>query len=745
MTSSSRDRSPRLPFSRRAALAGAAATGLASATLAAAPARAEGGGETRIQDVPLAGAPRAAGGPSATRQLSVPGATMIGCTWAATTAAPASITARGRLRATGAWGPWLTLEPLQASQEEGAAVHGTQAVWLGGPVTEILVCARSGSRDETAGLTAHVITTAARSVDRATVTAARRPADSRLSASARSYATASTGSATAPQTVVPGPGAPRIMTRAGWGADESMVRGKATYASELLAGVVHHTEDSNTYTAADVPAMLRGHLRYHTQVHGWRDLGYNLLIDRFGTVYEGRAGGLTRHVVGAHATGSNTGTVGVAMIGSTMSTDPSAAMLEALADVMAWKLGGVGVRDVDATVTVDKKSQPRVFGHRDARSVDTDCPGDRGESSLTKLRALVATRLAQAPSPVLDRAQVEGGREIIGTVTRLEEPRDTSFVTTFSSGLQIVRSASGALRLEDPDFTGQVERIGGADRYAVSAAASARAYPAGARTVYIASGQVYTDALAAGPAAAAVGAPLLLTSPTAVPAAVAAELRRLRPSTVVIVGGPGTVDERVAASLRTLTGATVRRIAGADRYTTAAAVARDGVPLFLASGEVFSDAISASGVAGVQGGSVLLTRQGALPASTAAVIARNAGQKVWVLGGPTTVSEAVLDAITALGATPVRLGGIDRYAVSAAGAATVAPRGADTMIVASGETFPDALSAATLTGALRVPILLTRRTTLSARALLELRKAPTSRVVLVGGEATISPDVLATA
>jgi N-acetylmuramoyl-L-alanine amidase len=105
---------------------------------------------------------------------------------------------------------------------------------------------------------------------------------------------------------------PVIVPRAGWGADESIVRSPPRYAGAVRFAIVHHTAGSNTYTQADAPAVVRGIELYHVQANGWNDIGYNLLVDRFGTVYEGRAGGVDKNVVGAHALGFNTGSVGIA-------------------------------------------------------------------------------------------------------------------------------------------------------------------------------------------------------------------------------------------------------------------------------------------------------------------------------------------------------------------------------------------------------------------------------------------------
>lgn len=428
------DRTRRTPMTRRGLLAaGVLAVPLLATT---GPALADPGDDgTTILDVPLVDQPLVdAGDGSAVRVIETEAATLVGCSWSTTQ--PESIAARALLAGSGAWTEWFELDAL-TDPEDGSTTTGTQAAWLGGPVRRIEVRALLGGQDATADLVAHVVTTTRRSEDGAKIT----PKKGR-SALATSLA------------VVPGVGAPGIVTRAGWGADESLVKGSPSYANELKAAVLHHTEGSNTYSAADVPGILRGILKYHTQTQGWNDIGYNILVDRFGTIYEGRAGGLNRHVVGAHATGSNTGTLGVSMIGSNTSAAPTDAQLNAVADVMAWKLGGSYIFDVHSTSVLDDKVQPRVFGHRDARSVSTDCPGRVGYQQLPRLRDLVQQRLAGRATVSYTAYRRAGGVGSLGTVTSVEQNDGSTATTSYSSGAVLtyvagqgaaqLRSASGS-------------------------------------------------------------------------------------------------------------------------------------------------------------------------------------------------------------------------------------------------------------------------------------------------------------
>src|SRR5262249_58362955 len=103
-------------------------------------------------------------------------------------------------------------------------------------------------------------------------------------------------------------------------------------------GIVHHTAGSNSYTRTQAAAIVRGIELYHVKGNGWNDIGYNFLVDRFGTIYEGRGGGVERNVIGAHSLGFNTGTVGVALIGNFQYTTPPKAMRDALVKLLAWRL-----------------------------------------------------------------------------------------------------------------------------------------------------------------------------------------------------------------------------------------------------------------------------------------------------------------------------------------------------------------------------------------------------------------------
>jgi len=212
---------------------------------------------------------------------------------------------------------------------------------------------------------------------------------------------------------------PAIMTRAQWGADESLRNGFAGYGETISAAFVHHTTGASDYTSAEVPGMIRAIYAYHTQTLGWADIGYNFLVDRFGRLYEGRWGGMDQPVIGAHTGGFNTNSVGVAALGDHETNPVPAAVITAFGQVLGWKLGLYG-RDPygRAALTSGGGSSSRypagqvvefdvVSGHRDASF--TLCPGQYLYPRLSEIRAEVAASMgrpgplrAVTPSRILD-------------------------------------------------------------------------------------------------------------------------------------------------------------------------------------------------------------------------------------------------------------------------------------------------------------------------------------------------------
>ncbi|MFJ7208720.1 peptidoglycan recognition protein [Streptomyces sp. NPDC098789] len=176
---------------------------------------------------------------------------------------------------------------------------------------------------------------------------------------------------------------PAIVTRRGWGADEQLRESGFVYTNTVKAAFVHHTASGNGYACKDAPAVLRSLYRYHVVSEGWRDIGYNFAVDKCGTVYEGRAGGVAKPVLGAHTMGFNTDSMGIAVIGTFTDAQPPAAAVSAVARLTAWKLGLFGANPLSKTTLrsaggnlYHKGTNVRmnvISGHRDGFA--TECPG----------------------------------------------------------------------------------------------------------------------------------------------------------------------------------------------------------------------------------------------------------------------------------------------------------------------------------------------------------------------------------
>ncbi|MGW1682835.1 peptidoglycan recognition protein family protein [Saccharopolyspora sp. NPDC002376] len=204
------------------------------------------------------------------------------------------------------------------------------------------------------------------------------------------------------------PGAPPVVSRAQWGADESLMTWPIE-RTRTKAVIVHHTAGTNDYSCAQSADVVRAIYRYHAVELKWGDIGYHALVDKCGTVFEGRAGGLHGDVVGGHARGFNRETFGVSMLGNYDRATPSSKTLESVSEISAWKLGTAEVRadgQTQLTAAPADNSQhpagatvtlPTIFGHRDVSK--TACPGQHGYDKLGPIRARAAILQQRAERP----------------------------------------------------------------------------------------------------------------------------------------------------------------------------------------------------------------------------------------------------------------------------------------------------------------------------------------------------------
>jgi putative cell wall-binding protein len=296
-----------------------------------------------------------------------------------------------------------------------------------------------------------------------------------------------------------------------------------------------------------------------------------------------------------------------------------------------------------------------------------------------------------------------------------------------------------------------VSRLSGADRYQSSAAISAANFATSVPVVYVASGADFPDAISAAPAAAHGGGPVLLVEPNDVPTAIATELARLAPLRIVIVGGPGAISDHVAQLLAQFS-PKVDRIFGQDRYETSRKLLQTAfgttpaslhnVPeIYIATGSTFADALSASAAAGSRGDPMLLIdgAQADLDAATRDLLQAQGTTKVYIVGGVAAVTSGIERALgSLLGAdSVVRLSGSDRYATSSA-VNRERFTSAMTFFVASGEEFPDALSAAAVAGIQNVPLYITEPSCMPRELVQNIIDAGATKVVIVGGASAVS-------
>ncbi|QXC62968.1 DUF4214 domain-containing protein [Aquihabitans sp. G128] len=280
-------------------------------------------------------------------------------------------------------------------------------------------------------------------------------------------------------------GGPPLRLRSSW-APGGWVTGNSgcgtgpTVNPTLLHAVVHHTETPNSYAQADVPGILAGIYRFHTQSRGWCDIAYNFFVDRFGGVWEGRLGGVDEASRGGHALGFNDHSVGVALIGQHEPggdfavAAPTAVELTSLRDLLAWKLGSQGI-DPTATVPVTSSgnqryaagqvvSLPTVGGHGD--NGYSSCPGELVRTRLPQLRLDVAARIAATNNADQWRPHVTGARYFRQFLTDAEgSVKAPSRIGSYTSRVVRAGAAQGELTATIVFSKATQDRIGLVDRF----------------------------------------------------------------------------------------------------------------------------------------------------------------------------------------------------------------------------------------------------------------------------------------
>ncbi|MCL1599772.1 MAG: N-acetylmuramoyl-L-alanine amidase, partial [Actinomycetia bacterium] len=201
------------------------------------------------------------------------------------------------------------------------------------------------------------------------------------------------------------PAQPSIRPRSDWDPNNQCPPRETPEEIQVMMAVVHHTGIERSYRASEVPGILLGYCLYHRNSRGWDDLAYNILVDRYGTAWEGRAGGVDKGIRGGHVAGFSSYSTGIALIGNYMSAYPSMAQRTTLENLLAWKLGVHNLDPQGTTTVVSKGSYkydegvavtvPVINGHRDLQA--TACPGTNLYSQLPAIRNRVAS--AWSPPP----------------------------------------------------------------------------------------------------------------------------------------------------------------------------------------------------------------------------------------------------------------------------------------------------------------------------------------------------------
>ena len=364
---------------------------------------------------------------------------VAGFTWTGGADLPDGVRIYLRVRENGSWSPWYLSEAADSGRDDRATpgtgefvtggADAIQASVVGSSLPAGLKLALVPSRpqgEEILGADDLTTTQAAPTpviedasatenqgtqVDPAAMTLPASPASVTRPAAASVAAPATAPAAVpvvAPAATIANGLPVAVTTRAEWGANASYMSWDPEYAR---AGhvVVHHTAGTNSYSAGQSASIVRGIYYYHAVVLDWGDIGYNFLVDKFGTVFEGRSGSVAapagKMSVGAHARGVNTGTMGISMMGDYSTVSPSDAQLSSVGKMAGWFLKRAGISDVTGWAglhvwTTERYqagstiSMPRILGHRDVGY--TTCPGNVGYSKLGAIRAIAK---AQGSSP----------------------------------------------------------------------------------------------------------------------------------------------------------------------------------------------------------------------------------------------------------------------------------------------------------------------------------------------------------
>ena len=371
----------------------------------------------------------------------------------------------------GSWGPWYEAEALDGVGPDGqeqcnspgrcapALRKGTDPIFVG-HATDVQIAvtrpqpkipASPPPKSDLGYLPANVEQPLAQDLSAVLISPPQAPADVNF---------------TPPEAATPPGVPPAVVTRAQWGADDAQTCGNIVYDKGIRAGIVHHTAGSNDYAPQDSAGIVRSIFEYHTRTLGWCDIAYNALVDKYGQVFEGRAGGMDRPVEGAHTGGFNQDTWGVAMLGNFETVPPTPIQLRTTGRLLGWRLGLDHVDPLGTVVLTSAGGSfthfprgatptlPTIFTHRDVGI--TECPGNAAYAQMDLLRDTAAHfNTPIGPRDLADTlrggaifgkwASMGGETSPLGTPTTPEAPGNgSSRYVTFTKGALYWSPESGA-------------------------------------------------------------------------------------------------------------------------------------------------------------------------------------------------------------------------------------------------------------------------------------------------------------
>lgn len=365
---------------------------------------------------------------------------LVGVTWPGTTTMAAKATVAVRAQTAKGWQEWqeLAIDAVKEQTTGKVTKYGTEPIWVDG-ATRVQVRVAASAKDllKTASLAA--------------VTSRETAADAQLTP------TAVAGAANAAY-------APSVISRAGWGANESLRKGCVPSVRETSkVVVVHHTAGQNSYTKAQSASIIRGIYAYDTGGLGWCDVAYNMIVDKYGQKFEGRFGGLSRPVKGAHADAFNNYTFGISILGNYDTTRVPEAGMSALKQGIAMRLSQFYIAPYGNTTlyseyngTTSKYPKGSAYyakniaAHRE--SSNTACPGRYLYPRMDELRAgaaaLAGWNGSGFNSPIYKRYAALGGMSSLGRVAVGESTVSNGLLKTiFTGGKRIYSSGSGGTRV----------------------------------------------------------------------------------------------------------------------------------------------------------------------------------------------------------------------------------------------------------------------------------------------------------